>query len=174
VGWVVTLHHGGMRPYTTKAATVKWYHVIWATYRRRRVFKIPALRRFCEQLIQINCVRADWIVVRACIEPDRLRLLVKASATLSRAALTQQIKASAARTMHEAGAIESSRNIWDEGCWCLSLSSAPGVKAVKRYLEQSSALGPHESRRPETLMRQVAEPRWNRGSFEHPTSKNKR
>ena len=160
VGRVATLHHGSMKPYITKAATVKWYHVIWATYRRRRVFKIPALRRFCEQLIQVNCVRANWIVERACIEPDRMRLLVKASATLPRTTLTLQLKESTARVMREAGAIESSRNIWDEGCWCLSVSSAPGVQAVKRYLEQSSALGPHANRRRETLLRQVAEPKW--------------
>jgi REP element-mobilizing transposase RayT len=157
-----TLHPGSMHPYTTKAATVKWYHVIWATYRRRRVFKIPALRRFCEQLIQVNCVRADWIVERACIEPDRMRLLVKASATLPRGTLTLQLKESAARVMHEAGAIESSRNIWDEGCWCLSVSSAPGVDAVKRHLERSSAIGPLRDHRRETLLRQVAEPRWRR------------
>jgi REP element-mobilizing transposase RayT len=151
-----------MRPYTTKAATVKWYHVVWATYRRRRVFKIPALRRFCEQLIQVNCVRTDWIVERACIEPDRLRLLVKASPGLTRTTLTHQLKESAGRVMAEAGAIESTRNLWDEGCWCLSLSSAPGVDAVKRHLEQASALGPLQDHRRETLLRQVAEPKWRR------------
>jgi hypothetical protein len=65
--------------------------------------------------------------------------------------------------MREAGAIESSRNIWDEGCWCLSVSSAPGVQAVKRYLEQSSALGPQANRRRESLLGQVAEPKWRGG-----------
>ena len=114
----------------------------------------------------MNCVRTDWIVERACIEPDRMRLLVKASHTLPRSTLISQLKESAARVMHEAGAIESPRNLWDDGCWCLSLSSAPGVDAVRRYLEQVSALGPIRDRRRETLLRQVAEPRWGRGKTE--------
>jgi len=130
-----------MKPFTAMAPTVKWYHVIWATHRRRRVFKIPALRRFCEQVIQVNCVHSDWSVERACLSSDRVRLLVRASAQLPRSALVQELKRSTARIVREAGAVESAARVWDGGSWCSSVSSAPGVEAVRRHLERTSTLG---------------------------------
>lgn len=146
-----------MRPFTARATTVKWYHVIWATHRRRRVFKIPALRRFCEQVIRVNCVHADWIVDRVCVKPDRVHLLVKASGGVPRERLVQALKDAAGRVVREAGVVNASRTMWNEGCWCAAVSSAPGVEAVRRYLAQASSQGPTRESPRESLIRQVAE-----------------
>ncbi len=130
-----------MRPYSTKAAAVKWYHIIWATYRRRRVFKIPALRRFCEQSIQLHCVHADWNVERACVSPNRVQLLVRASSRLSRKDLLRSLKGSVARTIRDGGVVRSTRGMWDAGGWCAAVRSAVGVEVVRHHLERSSATG---------------------------------
>ncbi len=128
-----------MRPYAAKTAAVKWYYIIWATYRRRRVFKIPALRRFCEQSIRLKCVHTNWRVECAAVSADRVRLLVCASARVSRDALLHDLKRSVALAVRDTGAVRVPRRPWDNGAWCASVSSGAGIEVVRRYVERMSA-----------------------------------
>lgn len=131
----------GMRPYSARASAVKWYHIIWSTYRRRRVFKIPALRRFCEQSIQLRCAHSTWRIERAAVSANRVRLLVCASARVPRQVLLHDLKRSVASVIRETGMIRRPRRAWDDGGWCATLNSGTGIDVVRRDLERVSANG---------------------------------
>lgn len=138
-----------MQHLSVNSAGRKWFHVVWHTHRRRRVFKIPAAARFCERELAKSLRRAGWIVDGVVIDRDRVRVLVRNPAPPDRGLVVRQLleaaTAAVRRALHGA---KLPHHLWDERhVWCAVITHAGAAAAVRRHLhERAHATEPHERR----------------------------
>jgi REP element-mobilizing transposase RayT len=120
---------------SARAGKMKWCHVVWPTYRRRQLFKIPAAARFCERVIRHGCTARGWLADVVCLAPDQVHVLVLSPTGLSRRAVVRALQRVAAGAVRRAGlAGRWERRLWNGWAWCGILSSAPSVRAVRSWL----------------------------------------
>jgi REP element-mobilizing transposase RayT len=116
-------------------AKTKWCHVVWPTYKRRELFKIPATARFCERRLRDRCTGRGWHMDTAFLDDTQVHVLLRAPARLSRRAVTRILQRTAGRALRQTGAVPRwDHRLWDRWIWCSVLSSAPAVEAVRKWL----------------------------------------
>jgi REP element-mobilizing transposase RayT len=124
-----------MQPFPTLAASITWFHITWATRRRRRTFKIRGLRRFCERIIQQRCAGRTWRIVQVCITPHRVHLLVKTDPGVDRRTMLEEVRTSVAAAVEGSGVVRFlSGPLWDERSWCSALTGPAQVERIRRAL----------------------------------------
>lgn len=137
-----------MSPFDAGSADAKWYHVAWLTFRRRRLFKIPAAARFCEQVIERAVRDAGYQVGSVWVAATGVHLLIRAPVPVSRGALARRVKETAARALRRSNMLPGRIGpVWDHRTWCAALTSARGVQAVRAHLAARRRLRPHPASR---------------------------
>jgi REP element-mobilizing transposase RayT len=113
----------------------KWYHLVWPTYRRRPLFKIPATARFCERVLRTTCAAPGWHVDQVVVRSSAVHLLVRAPGRLTRERVVQVLRERADTALVTAGVLQPHpRRLWDDRDWCVSLTHARAVDAVRCHL----------------------------------------
>lgn len=119
----------------TRHGATKWCHVVWPTYRRVQLCKIPEAARFCERTIRARSRGSGWRIESVLLAPNRVHVLVCAPATASRKAIIRRVQALTTRVVRDAGMVaRSGGKLWDGWAWCSVLSNGPAVLAVRRWL----------------------------------------
>lgn len=120
---------------THRGGALRWCHVVWPTFRRRELFKIPAAARFCERAVRDCCSRCGWTVDTIAITNCQIHLLMRAPAAVQRSEIIRVLQRQTATALRHRGlAPRWERRLWDEWAWCGVLSSATSVLAVRRWL----------------------------------------
>jgi REP element-mobilizing transposase RayT len=131
-----------MEPFSIGSTDRNWYHIVWGTARRRRLFKIPATARFCEQLIHRSLAAAGCEADVVWLSPTSVHLLIAAPPDEPKPALVRRLKYETGRALRRQGIVPARvREPWADGGWCASLRSPRSVNAVRHHLASRSNLG---------------------------------
>lgn len=123
-----------MIEFAKRDADPKSYHVVWQTFRRRPLFKIPAAARFCERELERVAARRGWIVGRVHCAPTKIHVLVQVPARVARDAVPQELKRLTTAVVRRAGIAPRSRHpLWERDAWCRILSPR-GVAILRHHL----------------------------------------
>ena len=122
---------------------MKWCHVVWPTYHRRELFKIPATARFCERALYHRCQARGWIMDTVFLATDQVHILMRGPRELSREAVVRGLQDVTGATLRRAGLVPRwDRKLWDDWAWCRILTNGPAVAAVRRWLAGRRAAQP--------------------------------
>jgi REP element-mobilizing transposase RayT len=123
-----------MIEFTDHGPERKSYHVVWQTYRRRPLFKIPAAARFCERELERAAARRGWVVGRAHCAITKVHVVVEVPSSVPRETLATELKRLAGEVVRRSGLRAGGRRpLWEPDAWCRSLS-ARGLTIVRRSL----------------------------------------
>ena len=111
----------------------KWCHITWSTAGRRKFLNIAALARFCERSLCEALAEAGWSG-EAAVLPNRVQVLVQVPAAMERSEVIARVRTVATAVVRKAGATPGTRRVWEEACWCSTLSYGIAVEAVRRHL----------------------------------------
>lgn len=121
----------------------KWYYLIWPTYRRRPIFKIPGTARICEQLIRRTLVRPSWRLDCVAMRPDTLHLLVHAPSSLTRDLVHRQLRDWIDATIRRSHVVALPRGaLWGHGAWCGVLKRPRAVRMARQRISALAAPRP--------------------------------
>jgi REP element-mobilizing transposase RayT len=124
-----------------RSGRTKWCHVVWPTVRDRELFKIPAAARFCERIIRSRCKERGWLVDTVVFTTDRVHLLVRSPAELSRRAIIRRMQGLTKAALRRARIVDRwDRRMWDHWAWCSILTSPAAIAAVRRWLVARRAI----------------------------------
>lgn len=111
----------------------KWYHVVLRTHRRRALFKIPGVRRFCERELTHALTKAGWIVDAVQYRPASLHVLVQPPSGRTRSDIVHELQA-IATSVHRPRTAHGRRRLWDTRVWCATVSHPAGRATIRRQL----------------------------------------
>ena len=118
----------------------KSYYLIWPTYLRRPVFKIPGAARICEQLIRRTFTRPAWRLDCVAVRPDAIHLLVHAPSSLARTRVQDQLRDWVTTAIRRSHALRLPRGtLWGHGAWCGVLMHARSVRTVRQRISLMAA-----------------------------------
>jgi len=118
----------------------KWYYLIWPTYRRRPVFKIPGAARICEQLIRRALTRPAWRLDCVAVRPDAVHLLVHAPSSLARTRVQDQLRDWVTTAIRQSHALRLPLGtLWGHGAWCGVLLHARSVRMARQRISRMAA-----------------------------------
>lgn len=118
-----------------RSETMRWCHVVWAADRHHELFKIPAAARFCERVMRTGCGAKGWQIDTIVLATDRIHVLVKSPARLSRQAVIRTLQRVTRGALRRAGLVARwERRLWADWAWCRVLTAATSVTAVRRWL----------------------------------------
>ena len=121
----------------------KWYYLIWPTYRRRPVFKIPGTARICEQLIRRALTRPSWRLDCVAVRPDTLHLLVHAPSSPTRKLVHDQLRDWIDATIRQSHAVALPRGaLWGHGAWCGVLMRPRSIRMARQRITSLAAPRP--------------------------------
>jgi REP element-mobilizing transposase RayT len=122
-----------MMGHAIDGAKRKWYHVVLRTHRRRALFKIPGVRRFCERELTQALTNAGWIVDAVRYAPTSVHVLVQPPLGRARADIVNELQ-QLATSVYRQGTVHTRRRLWDPRVWCATVSHGAGLAAVRRHL----------------------------------------
>jgi putative transposase len=111
------------------------YHIVWCPKYRRAVLTGPVKTR-CEELIRAKCAEHGWPIVALDLEPDHVRLFVKAHPKHSPSYVANQLKGVTSRVLREEFAHLRSRlpTLWSRSFFVATVG-AVSAATVQRYID---------------------------------------
>jgi putative transposase len=110
------------------------YHIVWCPKYRRPVLTGPVRER-CDALIRVRCAEHDWPVIALDIEPDHVRLFVKAHPKHSPSYIANQIKGFTSHVLRVEFPRLRSRlpTLWSRSFF-VATAGAVSAETVRRYI----------------------------------------
>jgi REP element-mobilizing transposase RayT len=117
------------------------------TNRRHQFFKVPEHALFCERSFARVGKKRGWSVEAVHVTPNSAHVLIRTPAGLEKNHIAAIMKRRTAWALVKARVVNAWVRLWAPGFWCVSLSNATSVAAVRRHI-RARHLNPLEPQEP--------------------------